>query len=100
MKEAQNNTIATISYTRTEQYIENFEKKYSPTTFTLSLYSYNIVTESNTFLLEHILDISYKPFSGNNGLLYLHTNQGVFTFLVGANPSEFINAYKNLRGIV
>lgn len=100
MLDAQKYSIATISYTRTEQYIENFEQKNSPKTFTLSLYSYHIVTETHTFQLEHVLDISYKPFSGSNGLLYLHTNQGVFTFFVGTNPRSFINAYKNLRGIV
>lgn len=100
MEDSHNSTVSTISYSRTEQYIENFQQKNSRHIYTLSLYSYKIETETHTFQLEHILDISYKPFSGNSGLLYLHTNQGVFTFLIETNPKEFINAAKNLLGIV
>lgn len=100
MKDSQNNTVSTISYSRTEKYIENFAQKNSRHVYTLSLYAYKIETATHTFQLEHILDISYKPFSGNAGLLYLHTNQGVFTFLIDTNPREFINAAKDLLGVV
>lgn len=99
MQDSQNAIISTIPYTRTEQYIENFEQKYSHSIYAISLYSYKIETNTHTFQLEHILDISYKPFSGIRGLLYLHTVQGVFTFILDTNPKEFINAVKKIRGI-
>ena len=100
MPDSQNSTVSTISYSRTEQYIENFEQKNSRHDYTLSLYSYKIETETHTFQLEHILDISYKPFSNGGGLLYLHTNQGVFTYIIEKDPKVFIKAVKDLLGIV
>lgn len=100
MEDSQISTVSTISYSRTEKYIENFEQKNRRHIYTLSLFYYKIETETHTFQLKHIWDISYKPFSGNNGLLYLHTDQGVFTFQIETNPNEFINAVRKLLGFV
>ncbi len=91
-------TISSISYSRTEKYIEKFEQKYSMNTFTLSLYYYKIVTEARTFELEIISDISFKPFSTNGGLLYLHTNEGVFTYILENDPQTFMKAVKERLG--
>lgn len=100
MENSQINTVSTISYSRTEKYIENFEQKNRRHNYTLSLFYYKIETETHTFELKQIMDISYKPFSGDNGLLYLHTDQGVYTFLIETNPKIFINAVKDLLGVV
>ena len=99
MPGSKNSTVSTIAYSRTEKYIENFVQKNSRHIFTLSLYSYKIESETHTFQLEHIIDISYKPFSKSGGLLYLHTTQGVFTFIIENDPKVFMNAVKDLLGI-
>lgn len=100
MQNSQSGTISSISYSRTEKYIEKFKQKYSHHIYTLSLYSYKIETEAHTFELEVISDISYKPFSTSGGLLYLHTNEGVFTYILEDDPKVFINAVKDLLGFV
>ena len=52
---------------------------------------------NNIFKLEHVHDMSYKPFSSGAGFFYLHTTQGVFTYEVDTDPTNFIRTYKNLR---
>jgi len=97
MHENQHQSTMTISYTVVERYIEKFEQKTRTSIHEIILDSYKITSAKYSFQLDRINDISYKPFSGNNGLLYLHTDEGVFTFLISVNPNEFINMYKMLR---
>jgi len=56
-----------------------------------------IRTAEKSFQLQHVHDISYKPFSFGAGMLYLHTNQGVFSFNVQENPEIFIEGFRNLK---
>ena len=56
-----------------------------------------IRTAEKSFELQHVHDISYKPFSFGAGMLYLHTNQGVFSFKVHENPETFIEGFRNLK---
>ncbi len=60
----------------------------------IHLYEDKITTPSHSFSLEKVLDVSYKPFSAKFGLLYLHTNQGVFSFLTETFPNVFIELYQ------
>ena len=53
----------------------------------------NFQSVKNRFKLEHVHDMSYRPFSNGDGLFYLHTNQGVFTYTIDADPTDFIRAY-------
>ena len=56
-----------------------------------------IRTAEKSFELQHVHDISYKPFSFGAGMLYLHTNQGVFSFNVQENPEIFIEGFRSLK---
>ena len=89
--------VSTISYTVIERVIESFQQKYNRSSHQILLYSDRLVTANYTFQLKSVLDVSYRAFSGENGLFYLHTNQGVFTFEIQSDPSDFIKSYKNLR---
>lgn len=60
----------------------------------LDLYEDKIITASQQFSLKNVFDISYRSLSLNNGFLYLHTNQGLFSYNVKTNPSLFIDEYK------
>jgi hypothetical protein len=91
-------TICSITYHVVERIAGWYDQTTNRTSHCIHLYADTISTAKNIFKLEHVLDISYKPFSGGAGLLYLHTNQGVFMFEVDADPLPFIQAYKNLRG--
>ncbi|CAM3960636.1 hypothetical protein [Mesobacillus zeae] len=64
---------------------------------TLKLYHDRIISASNHFYLDDILDMSYKPFSGNKGLLYFHTIRGVYSFHIPSKPCKFIGQYQYLK---
>jgi hypothetical protein len=44
-----------------------------------------------------VIDVSYKPFSSAAGILYLHTNQGVFPFHIHSSPQTFIDTFRSLK---
>lgn len=98
MNESNNPIIQTITYISVERIMDWYEQKQKKTIHRISLHADAISTTNRTFKLEQIHDISYRPFSGNTGLFYLHTNQGVFTYEVDTDPNLFIRAYKKLRG--
>lgn len=89
--------VSSISYRLVERTIHWHEQKVTHYTCEIELFSDIISTATASFQLEHVLDMSYRPFSGGNGLFYLHTSQGVFTYEIHVDPSEFINAFKKLR---
>lgn len=94
-----NKIISTLTYSSVERIMGWYNQTTNHTTHHIHLYTDTIATAANTFKLEHVHDMSYKPFSsGGTGLFYLHTNQGVFMFEVEANPTNFIQMYKKLRG--
>jgi hypothetical protein len=96
MNEKNNEIIATIAYSRIERFVEWHEQKYIKSIHSITVYADKVSTSTNTFGIENVYDISYKPFSGSKGLLYLHTNQGVFTYEIENDPSNFIHAFKKL----
>lgn len=65
--------------------------------FELQLSMEGITSARHQFELRHVYDISHKPFSFGGGFLYLHTNQGVFTYKIEDNPAPFIHAFKSLK---
>lgn len=91
-------TISSLNYFTIERSIDWFKQEHRQTIRTLLLYEEAITSSDHTFSLEHVHDVSYRPFSNGTGLFYLHTNRGVFTFGVNDNPNEFINSYKRLKG--
>ena len=97
MNDSDRTAISTLSYISVEKIAHWYDQKIHSSIHHIHLYEKSISTAIKTFHLEHIHDISYRPFSGGTGLFYLHTNQGVFTFKIDADPSDFITAYKNIR---
>lgn len=63
----------------------------------LHLYKDKIVTTTDQFLIEEVLDISYRSSSTEFGFLYLHTVKGLFPFRINTQPYYFINLYKDLK---
>lgn len=100
VKEFSQQIVSTIQYTIVERFIENFEQKSKVIIHTLILEKSAVISNAHRFQLEHVQDISYKNFSDGSGHLYLHTNQGVFSFVISKNPSLFINAYRKLKNTI
>lgn len=65
--------------------------------YELQLNMEGIITAQHRFELRHVHDISHKSFSFGGGILYLHTNQGVFSYKIEDNPTPFIHAFKTLK---
>lgn len=97
MNESVKQTISTLSYISVERIMGWYDQKTERTMHSIHLYTDSISTSNNTFRLEHVHDMSYKPFSSGTGFFYLHTTQGVFTYEVETDPTNFIRTYKNLR---
>lgn len=58
------------------------------------LYRNRIVTRYRRFPIEDVLDISFRKVGGEGGLLFLHTVQGIFSYVVETSPELFIQAFK------
>lgn len=99
MTQSKNEVLSTISYTVVERYIERFEQKLKTMTHTIAIDAETIQTANASYCMKDVIDVSYKPFSGNKGLLYLHTSQGVITFQIEVSPTEFIKTFKKLNAL-
>ncbi len=53
-----------------------------------------LVTAYREFLLQDVLDLSYKKIGDRGGLLYIHTNHGLYTYSVKTSPTQFIETCK------
>ncbi|MFD2680443.1 hypothetical protein [Bacillus seohaeanensis] len=84
-------------YYKVVREIKNNEQNSTEVKETIDLYDSLIATASKQFPLKNVSDISYKPLSDSYGFLYLHTNQGVFTFMVKESPKAFIDEYLKLK---
>lgn len=60
------------------------------------LYEDKVETKYRTFPIETVLDMSYREMPDGEGLLYLHTTRGVFSYMVKDEPAAFLSAYKAL----
>jgi hypothetical protein len=89
--------IARQPYIKVTREIEFNQQNYMEEEKVLVLYENVVVSSSHTFTLQDVFDISYKKVSDHDGFLYLHTNQGLFSFYTKADPANFIDQYKKLK---
>lgn len=45
--------------------------------------------------MNDVMDFSYREITNQGGILYLHTIQDVYTYIVKSSPEAFIEAYKS-----
>ncbi|WP_010283508.1 hypothetical protein [Bacillus timonensis] len=86
------NFITSHPYIVIQRKIEWNEQKYIETQHQLRLFDDRILSSVNEFQLEHVYDVSYRT-----SFLYLHTNQGVFSYNIKEDPDAFIKAFKELK---
>jgi transposase-like protein len=84
-------------YLTVKRKIKNNEQVYEEKEELIQLFTDQIKTASDLFLIEDVLDISYRSFSNEKGLLYLHTTRGVFSFITIHQPIKLITIYKELK---
>lgn len=93
----QENLLSSITYIDTERSIEAGEMKLIHTEYHLHLYEDFLDASTDKFNLENVWDISYKSFSEDTNLLYLHTHRGVMTYKVYEDPGRFVTAFKKIK---
>jgi hypothetical protein len=89
--------ISVIPYTYIERKMKRTQKVTIQHSKDICLYANSIQTENDYFHINNIFDISYKGVSKEIGFLYLHTNQGMFAYIIHTDPSAFIAAYKDIK---
>ncbi|AXH98336.1 hypothetical protein DV702_00615 [Sporosarcina sp. PTS2304] len=89
--------LQSLSYIYIQRAVDRLEQSFHKSFHSICLFQDRITTSQRTFSLEHVFDLSYRPFSGQTGLFYLHTNEGVFTFEITENPDHFIQSFKKVR---
>jgi len=90
--------LAAQPYSKIIREVTSIEQKDTEEKRTLYLYPDKVVSQHRKFPIEDVIDMSYRSFGKNNGLLYVHTRSGLFTYTVTTSTVEFINAYKKLVG--
>lgn len=91
--------IAVQSYVIIERNITNQRQMSTVHRHELYLFKTKIVSHQLEYSLQNVYDLSYKIISGEEGFLYLHTNQGVFSYIVRTDTSMFIKEFKFLQGL-
>lgn len=91
--------LATITYYTITRSIEHNQQHFSEDTHTLSLLTDRITTtEKLEFSIDNVFDLSFRAVSVDYGLMYLHTNQGLFSFQVKEEkPLVFLEEFKRLK---
>ena len=75
----------------------NFKQKIIKEERNMYLYHDKITTKYHEFPLKAVFDISYKPLGKDGGILYLHTNKGVFSYHVDSDALTFIKIFKQYQ---
>ncbi|WP_078577307.1 hypothetical protein [Salipaludibacillus agaradhaerens] len=86
--------LATQPYYKVEREVNSIEQKNVEYERMMYLYKDKLVTKRREFPAEKIFDMSYRELPGGEGLLYIHTSQGVFSYTVKSDPFPFIQTFK------
>lgn len=88
--------LAAQPYSKIIREVTSTEQKDTEEKRTLYLYPDKVISKHREFPIEDVIDMSYRSFGERNGLLYVHTRSGLFTYIVSTSTVAFIQAYKEL----
>jgi len=89
--------LANLPYITISRTIQDNIQHHIEEEHTLILSHQYVSSSLDSFFLEEVLDMSYRFFSGQLGIFYLHTTKGMFSYKVKQSPENFIQAFKQLR---
>jgi hypothetical protein len=89
--------ICSQAYMKQERLIEDNQQFTVETEEFLYLYSDKIVTPKRSFTMHQVWDVTKKHLSAHYTFLYLHTIEGVLTFIVKSSPDHFISNYRKVK---
>ncbi len=80
-----------------EKITNSIEQKTIELERTIKMTEEKITTAHREFKFEHVFDVSYRSMIREEGLLYLHTSKGVYSYMVKEDPADFIEAFKRMQ---
>lgn len=86
--------IAVHPYYKVKRAIIDGELRIEQEERAIELYVEKVCTHARTFVLADVYDMSYRLVGSEGGILYLHTNIGVFPYTVKVDPAQFIEAFR------
>ena len=86
--------IAQHPYIKIERKVTSIEQFEIEHDLIIYLYNDKAVTQNREFPIKDVMDFSYREIANQGGILYLHTLQGVYTYIVKSSPEAFITAYR------
>lgn len=92
-------TIAVQPYYKVERIMTGEKLEIIKQRRLLCLYPTQIRSAYRRFSIEDVFDISFKDYGQGEGVLYLHTKQGVFPYTVEEVDERFIAEVRRLIAI-
>ena len=87
--------LAEQPYIKIERHVDGLEQKNVESKRTLYLYDEKVVSRHREFPIKDVTDVSYRTVGPDGGMLYVHTNKGIYTYIVKSSPMDFINTFKD-----
>lgn len=88
--------IASHPYFKVERVLSKCTQQIVKHEHVMQLYHTKISTVHRDFYITDVHDLSFRKLGKQEGILYLHTNQGVFSYVMEDDPRLFIQAFKKL----
>lgn len=88
--------IAVQPYYKVERAVNRFSQNTHVHQREIILYATRIVSTYREFPIREVYDMSFKSMGEDQGILYLHTKQGVYPYSVEGDPADFIEAFKGV----
>lgn len=87
--------LAEQPYIKMDRQMNGLEQKDVELKRTLYLYDEKVVSQHREFPIEDVADISFREVGPFGGMLYVHANQGVYSYIVKSSPMDFVNIFKD-----
>ncbi|TQS74171.1 hypothetical protein DX933_12655 [Ornithinibacillus gellani] len=85
--------IASQPYVKVERKVTSIEQTDEEDKRCLYLYPDRVKSKHREFSIDAVTDISFRKVGDKGGMLYLHTNRGVFSYIVKESPADFIAVF-------
>lgn len=86
--------LAIQPYVKVHKQIIDAEIVYEEEEREIYLYHDRLITRHREFSTRDISDLSFRKMGDEGGLLYVHTNRGIFSYTVTSSPDSFIKAFR------
>lgn len=88
--------LASHPYFKVQREVRKLEQENVEYKREIILHDDKVETKYRAFPIETVMDMSYREMPDGEGLLYLHTTRGVYSYMVKEEPAAFLAAYRAL----